>query len=73
MDLASNTARGMSPAHKPHGLGRWLFATNHKDIGSMYLWFAFCMFLVGGVLALCIRAELFSPVCNSSSRNCSTS
>ncbi|NWK77992.1 cytochrome c oxidase subunit I [Aquitalea sp. LB_tupeE] len=61
MDLASNTAHGMVSAHKPQGLARWLFATNHKDIGSMYLWFAFCMFLVGGVLALCIRAELFSP------------
>ena len=61
MDLAGNTAHGMVPAHKPQGLARWLFATNHKDIGSMYLWFAFCMFLVGGVLALCIRAELFSP------------
>lgn len=61
MDLAGNTAHGMVSAHKPQGLARWLFATNHKDIGSMYLWFAFCMFLVGGVLALCIRAELFSP------------
>jgi cytochrome c oxidase subunit 1 len=61
MDLAGNTAHGMVPAHKPQGLARWLYATNHKDIGSLYLWFAFCMFLVGGVLALCIRAELFSP------------
>ena len=36
-------------------------ATNHKDIGTMYLWFSFTMFMVGGVLALGIRAELFQP------------
>src|SRR5262249_54544893 len=35
--------------------------TNHKDIGTLYLWFAFTMFLVGGVLAMGIRAELFEP------------
>jgi cytochrome c oxidase subunit 1 len=43
------------------GLSRWLFTTNHKDIGSLYLWFSFLMFLVGGVFALVIRAELFQP------------
>lgn len=43
------------------GLSRWLFTTNHKDIGSLYLWFSFLMFLIGGVFALVIRAELFQP------------
>jgi cytochrome c oxidase subunit I len=47
--------------HKPHGIGRWLFATNHKDIGTMYLVFALVMFFLGGFMALLIRAELFRP------------
>jgi cytochrome c oxidase subunit 1 len=40
---------------------RWITTTNHKDIGTMYLWFSFTMFLVGGVFALTIRSELFEP------------
>ena len=45
----------------PSGFMRWATTTNHKDIGTMYLWFSFTMFLSGGVMALMIRAELFQP------------
>jgi len=48
-------------ADHPSGLMRWVTTTNHKDIGTMYLWFSFTMLLLGGVLALTIRAELFEP------------
>lgn len=43
------------------GIARWLYSTNHKDIGTLYLWFSFAMFLVGGLFAMVIRAELFQP------------
>jgi cytochrome c oxidase subunit I len=49
-------------AHGPaKGFSRWLFTTNHKDIGTMYLWFSFAMFIIGGAFAMVIRAELFMP------------
>ncbi len=47
--------------HRPSGLMRWVATTNHKDIGTMYLWFSFSMFVVGGIMALVIRTELFQP------------
>src|SRR5260221_669955 len=43
------------------GLMRWLTTTNHKDIGTLYLWFSFMMFMVGGSMAMAIRLELFQP------------
>ncbi|MGW3184005.1 aa3-type cytochrome oxidase subunit I [Kitasatospora sp. NPDC001119] len=40
---------------------RWLFTTDHKVIGNLYLATAFGFFLVGGVLALLMRAQLLGP------------
>jgi len=48
--------------HGPEkGIRRWLTTTNHKDIGTMYLVFSLIMFLIGGGMALVVRAELFVP------------
>ena len=46
---------------EPQGLARWLFATNHKDIGILYMLFGLTMFLLGGLFAELIRAQLIHP------------
>ena len=48
-------------ADHPTGLARWLFTTNHKEIGTLYLVFSLTMFIVGGSMAMLIRAELLVP------------
>lgn len=45
----------------PKGWQRWVYSTNHKDIGTMYLFFALFMLFFGGAMAMYIRAELFMP------------
>src|SRR6478735_12698151 len=59
---------GHDHAHDGHdhgggygGIMRWIMTTNHKDIGTLYLWFSFIMFMVGGIMAMAIRLELFEP------------
>ncbi|MDQ0485873.1 cytochrome c oxidase subunit 1 [Streptomyces thermodiastaticus] len=39
----------------------WLTTTDHKKIGTLYLVSAFVFFVVGGVMALMMRAELARP------------
>ncbi len=43
------------------GLGSWLVTLDHKRIGVMYLIGIVTAFLLGGVFALLVRAELFLP------------
>ncbi|WP_394367717.1 aa3-type cytochrome oxidase subunit I [Nonomuraea phyllanthi] len=42
-------------------LASWLSTTDHKKIGALYLATSFVFFLIAGIMAMLIRAELMSP------------
>ncbi len=48
-------------AHHPTGWRRYLFSTNHKVIGTMYLVFAIVGGFVGGAMSIWLRLELQDP------------
>ncbi|MFP3465667.1 cytochrome c oxidase subunit I [Leifsonia sp. SIMBA_070] len=53
------TANGVE--RKGNILVNYITSTDHKTIGYMYLISSFVYFLIGGVMALIIRAQLFEP------------
>ncbi|TSB29290.1 aa3-type cytochrome oxidase subunit I [Streptomyces benahoarensis] len=62
--MGTDTAAALPPVrarHRGRVLADWLSTTDHKKIGHLYLITSFGFFLVGGVLALVMRAELARP------------
>jgi cytochrome c oxidase subunit I len=57
----TTTNGGAKVERKGNILVKWITTTDHKTIGYLYLITSFIYFCIGGVLALVMRAELFTP------------
>lgn len=57
----TDTHAGHDYINHEKGLWSWLTTIDHKRIALMYMVFVLAFFLIGGIFALLIRLELFSP------------
>lgn len=48
-------------SHTPGFFTRWFCSTNHKDIGTLYLFFSVIAGLIGGLFSVIMRMELQAP------------
>jgi cytochrome c oxidase subunit 1 len=60
---SSEAVHGAHDTHDAHPTGwrRFVYSTNHKDIGTMYLCFALMAGVIGGLLSIAMRLELQNP------------
>ncbi len=61
MAYATTAGHGEHDEHHPTGWRRWIYSTNHKDIGTMYIILSLVAALIGGVMSWMIRLELAEP------------
>jgi len=69
-DIGHTAAYDPHTAHDAHGhdehhqisfVQRWLFSTNHKDIGTLYIIFSIITASIGGAASVLMRANLSHP------------
>src|SRR6185295_531261 len=58
---ATETAAGTNYLNATRGIWSWLFTLDHKRIGVMYLIGVLSAFFLGGLFALGVRTELWTP------------
>ncbi|HEY6795016.1 MAG TPA: cytochrome c oxidase subunit I [Kineosporiaceae bacterium] len=71
LDRPTRSHHGPAPTTPPPGgagrrrlgsaLANWLATTDHKAVGTLYLYTSLAFFMLAGLMALIMRAELFAP------------
>ena len=62
MSAQTNAAHSDHDHGIPQGfIRRWLYSTNHKDIGTMYIIFSILAAFIGGGFSVFMRMELMEP------------